>query len=254
LKVYFIGAGPGDVELITLKGHRILHSCRFVMYAGSLVNKKLLDDLPETTKIFDTAELDLGQQVALYKEAYENDLDVARLQSGDLSIYGSIAEQMRKLDELGIDYEVIPGVSSVAASAAALRKELTLPNVSQTVIYSRVSGRTKVPPDEELELLASHKCTLCLFLSILKLREAAEKLTKYYDPKTPVAVVYKASWPDEKIIKGDLTNIADLVEKENITLSALILIGHVLESSDFDDSKLYSDDFSHRFRKKNVKS
>ncbi len=254
MKVFFIGAGPGDVELITLKGHRILHACPFVMYAGSLINKELLNDLPDSTKTFDTAELDLGQQVALYKEAYENEMDVARLQSGDLSIYGSIGEQMRKLDELGIDYEIIPGVSSVAASAAALRKELTLPNVSQTVILSRVSGRTKVPPDEELELLASHKCTLCLFLSILKLREAADKLAKYYDPKTPVAVVYKASWPDEKIIKGDLTNIADLVEKENITLTALIMVGNVLESSDFEDSKLYSEDFSHRFRKKNGKS
>jgi len=254
LKVYFIGAGPGDVELITIKGHKRLHTCPFVMYAGSLINKELLNDLPSSTKIFDTAELDLGQQVALYKEAFENNMDVARLQSGDLSIYGSIGEQIRKLEELGIDYEIIPGVSSVAASAAALRKELTLPNVSQTVILSRVSGRTKVPPDEELELLATHKCTLCLFLSILKLREAAEKLSKYYHPKTPVAVVYKASWPDEKIIKGDLTNIADLVEKENITLTALILVGDVLESSDFQDSKLYSEDFSHRFRKKNAKS
>lgn len=254
MKVYFIGAGPGDVELITLKGHRRLHSCSYVMHAGSLINPEILSDLPESTHIFDTSKLNLDEQVAIYKEAHNADQDVARLQSGDLSLYGAIAEQMRALDELDISYEVIPGVSSVAASAAALKSELTLPEISQTVILSRISGRTLVPPDEELENLASHKCTLCLFLSILKIKEVAKKLSLHYPPETPVIVVHKASWPDEKIVRGNLETIAGLVEKEGIKLTALILVGAVFDAKDFKDSRLYSKEYSHLFRKKNVSS
>jgi precorrin-4/cobalt-precorrin-4 C11-methyltransferase len=252
LKVYFIGAGPGDVELMTIKGNRRLNACSYVMHAGSLINPEILSPLPETTRIYDTSKLNLEEQVAIYKEAKDGDKDVARLQSGDLSIYGAIAEQMRALDELGIQYEVIPGVSSVAASAATLKRELTLPEISQTVIFSRISGRTKVPPDEELEKLASHKCTLCLFLSIHKIRDVAEKLSVHYPIGTPVAVVYKASWKDEKIIKGNLETIADKVEKEGIRLTALILVGAVLDAKNFQDSRLYSKEYSHLFRKKDA--
>jgi precorrin-4/cobalt-precorrin-4 C11-methyltransferase len=254
LKVYFIGAGPGDVELMTIKGNKRLHACSYVMHAGSLINPEILSDLPESTQIYDTSKLNLEEQVAIYKEAHHVDQDIARLQSGDLSIYGAIAEQMRALDELGIEYEIIPGVSSVAASAATLKCELTLPEISQTIIFSRISGRTQVPPDEDLEKLASHKCTLCLFLSILKIKDVVEKLSVHYPPETPVAVVYKASWKDEKIIRGDLTSIAGQVEKAGIKLTALILVGKVLNTKDFQDSRLYSKEYSHLFRKKNVKT
>ena len=252
MKVYFIGAGPGDVELMTIKGHRQLHACSYVMHAGSLISPEILSALPESTQIHDTSKLNLEEQVAIYKEAQGVDQDVARLQSGDLSIYGAIAEQMRALDEIGIEYEVTPGVSSVAASAATLKSELTLPEISQTVIFSRISGRTKVPPDEELEKLASHKCTLCLFLSIHKIKDVAKKLSIHYPIETPVVVVYKASWKDEKIIRGNLETIADKVEAEGIRLTALILVGAVLDAKDFKDSRLYSKEYSHLFRKKDA--
>ena len=224
------------------------------MHAGSLINPEILSDLPESTQIFDTSKLNLEEQVAIYKEARDVDQDVARLQSGDLSVYGAIAEQMRALDEIGIQYEVIPGVSSMAASAAVLNCELTLPEISQTVILSRISGRTQVPPDEDLEKLASHKCTLCLFLSIHKIKEVVKKLSVHYPPETPVIVVYKVSWKDEKIIRGDLETIAGKVDKEGIRLTALILVGEVFNSKDFQDSRLYSKEYSHLFRKKNVSS
>lgn len=252
MKVYFIGAGPGDVELMTIKGNRRLHSCPTVMYAGSLINPQILSDLPESTRIHDTSKLNLEEQVAIYRDAKDLNQDVARLQSGDLSIYGAIAEQMRALDNLDIKYEVIPGVSSVAASAATLKSELTLPEISQTVILSRISGRTQVPPDEDLEKLASHKCTLCLFLSIHKIKDVVKKISIHYPPETPVIVVYKASWEDEKIIKGNIKTIAGKVEKEGIRLTALILVGAVFNSKDFEDSRLYSKEYSHLFRKKNA--
>jgi precorrin-4/cobalt-precorrin-4 C11-methyltransferase len=254
LKVYFIGAGPGDVELMTIKGHKRLHACSYVMHAGSLINPEIIEALPESAKIYDTSKLNLEEQVAIYKEAKETNQDVARLQSGDLSIYGAIAEQMRALDELGLQYDVIPGVSSVAASAATLKNELTLPEISQTVIFSRISGRTEVPPDEDLEKLASHKCTLCLFLSIHKIKDVVKKLSLHYPIETPVIVVYKASWKDEKIIRGNMETIAEKVEAEGIRLTALILVGAVFDTKDFRDSRLYSKEYSHLFRKKNVGS
>ena len=254
MKIYFIGAGPGDVELITIKGNRRLHACSYVMHAGSLINPEILSGLSESARIFDTSKLNLEEQVAIYKEARDVDQDVARLQSGDLSVYGAIAEQMRALDEIGIQYEVIPGVSSMAASAAALKSELTLPEISQTVILSRISGRTQVPPDEDLEKLASHKCTLCLFLSIHKIKQVVKKLSVHYPPETPVIVVYKVSWKDEKIIRGNLETIAGKVDKEGIRLTALILVGEVFNSKDFQDSRLYSKEYSHLFRKKNARS
>ena len=254
MKIYFIGAGPGDVDLMTIKGHKRLHSCSTVMYAGSLINPEILEALPESTQIHDTSELNLEQQVDIYKEARIAEQDVARLQSGDLSIYGAIAEQMRALDNLNIQYEVIPGVSSFSASAAALKSELTLPEISQTVILSRISGRTQVPPDEDLEKLASHKCTLCLFLSIHKIRDVVKKLSVHYPSETPVIVVYKASWKDEKIIRGNLETISEKVKAEGIRLTALILVGQVFDTKDFEDSRLYSKEYSHLFRKKNANS
>ena len=254
MKVYFIGAGPGDVELMTIKGHKRLHACSYVMHAGSLINPEIIEALPESAKIYDTSKLNLEEQVAIYKEAEEKNQDVARLQSGDLSIYGAIAEQMRALDELGLQYDIIPGVSCVAASAATLKNELTLPEISQTVIFSRISGRTEVPPNEDLEKLASHKCTLCLFLSIHKIKDVVKKLSIHYPIETPVIVVYKASWKDEKIIRGNMETIAEKVEAEGIRLTALILVGAVFDTKDFRDSRLYSKEYSHLFRKKNVGS
>lgn len=252
MKVYFIGAGPGDVDLITIKGDRCLRSCQYVMYAGSLVNSGFTINLPKFVKVYDTSKINLEEQVSIYKEAKLAGKDVARLQSGDLSIYGAIAEQMRALENLEIDFEIIPGVSSMAASAATLKRELTLPEISQTVILTRISGRTKVPEEEDLEKLAAHKCTLCIFLSILKIEVIAEKLLKHYAHDTPAAIVYKASWPEEKIIQGTLTTIGEKAKKENITLSALIIIGPALRPGDFNDSQLYSKEFSHLFRKKSV--
>jgi precorrin-4/cobalt-precorrin-4 C11-methyltransferase len=246
--VHFVGAGPGDPELLTRKAERLLRECRICIYAGSLVSPAVLALIPEGAERHDSAEMSHEEVVAVYREAKRHGIDVVRLHSGDPSIYGAIREQMNALDRLGIDYDVCPGVSSFQAAAAALRAELTAPEVAQTVVLTRTEGRTPLPADQDLERIARTRATLCLFLSIGKLREIAETLAAHYGADCPVAVVHRASWPDEKVIRGTLTDIADKAEPERIRATALIVVGRAL-ARDIPASKLYDAGFSHGFRK-----
>jgi precorrin-4/cobalt-precorrin-4 C11-methyltransferase len=247
MKVYFVGAGPGDPELMTMKAERLLHNCRICIYAGSLVSPEVLALLPDGAEKHDSAGLDLEEIGRLFQDAHSRDIDLVRLHSGDPSIYGAIREQMNLLDEWGIDYEVVPGVSSFQAAAAALRVELTAPEVAQTIILTRTSGRTPMPPEQELDVLAQARATLCIFLSAHKLTEVAEKLAEHYGPQCPVAVVHRASWPDQQIFRGTLADIADKTRKAEINKTAMIIVGPAL-SPDIPVSKLYDPAFSHEYR------
>ena len=247
MKVYFIGAGPGDPELITVKGKRLIESSGYCIYAGSLVNKEILKYCCEDTKIYDSASMALEDIISVMEEANEMDIDVARVHTGDPSIYGAIQEQMSELDKRGIDYEMVPGVSSFLAAASALKQELTLPGVSQTVIITRIEGRTPVPEAEKLEMLSKTKATLCIFLSIKEIKRVAEILKPAYGNDCPVAVVYKASWKDEKIINSNLRNVVDATMQNGIKRTAMIIVGDVL-SRNFEYSKLYDKHFKHSHR------
>lgn len=247
MKVYFVGAGPGDPELLTVKAQRMLMGCRICIYAGSLVSPEVLALLPERAEKHDSAELNLDQIVALYRDAAERDEDVIRLHSGDPSIYGATREQMSELQRLGIDYEVVPGVSSFQAAAAALRTELTAPEVSQTIVLTRASGRTPVPEEQDIAELARTRSTLCIFLSVQKLKEVARTLAEHYGADCPVAVVYRASWPDEKILRGTLADIAEKTSAVAIRKTAMIVVGKAL-LLDGAVSKLYDASFSHEYR------
>lgn len=248
-KVYFIGAGPGDPELLTIKAKRIIEKSDIIIYAGSLVNKKVLNFAKSNAKIYDSARMNLEQITNIIKEALAANKTVARLHTGDPSIYGAIQEQMDFCDKKGIDYSVIPGVSSFCAAAASLKQELTLPDVSQTVILTRISGRTKVPKKEDLERLAKIRATLIIFLSIDRIEEIVNKLLSGYSKNTPAAIIYRTSWPDEKIISGTLSDIASKVKKAGIKKQALIFVGEVLAKSGFKKSCLYNKTFFHGFRK-----
>ncbi|NQT85266.1 precorrin-4 C(11)-methyltransferase [bacterium] len=248
MKVIFVGAGPGDPELLTVRAHRLLTTCGYCIYAGSLVSPAVAALIPPTAESHDSAALDLPQTLAICERARERDVDVVRLHSGDPSIYGAIGEQMRELDRVGIPYEIVPGVSSFQASAAALCTELTAPEVSQTIILTRTSGRTPMPPEQELERLAQAQATLCIFLSTHKTDVVAETLAKHYGPGCPAAVVYHASWPDQQIVRGTLADIAERVAEAGFRKTALILVGRALAGADR-DSKLYDRTFSHEFRK-----
>lgn len=241
MKVYFIGAGPGDPELITIKGFKAIQQAAYCIYAGSLVNRELLKSLPAHAKVYDSSRMSLEEMVVIYKEAMERNVDVVRIHSGDPSIYGAIQEQMYALDELGIPYDVIPGVSSFVAAAAILRQELTLPGITQTIVITRMEGKTPIPEKEQLGALALATPTLCIFLSVDKIEEIVRILMPHYGKDCPVAVVYKATWPDQKIIHTKLLNIADKVKQEAITKTALIIVGRVLEK-EFKRSVLYSQD------------
>jgi len=248
VKVYIIGAGPGDPELITVKGAKLIERCPIVLYTGSLVPKEVIAYASKEARILDSSSLDLNQIVAILKEAHEKNQDVARVHTGDPSIFGSTAEQIRKMEELGIPYEIIPGVSSFVAAAAVLGKELTLPELSQTVILTRAEGRTPMPDLEKLSSLAQHQATLILFLSVTLIRSVVDDLIPHYGKDCPVAVVQKATWPDQKIVHGTLEDITDKVRKAKITATALILVGKVLTSKDFANSRLYDPEFTHAFR------
>lgn len=247
MKVYFIGAGPGDPKLLTLKGKEIIEEAPVVIYAGSLVNKAILDYALKAKEVYNSAELNLDEMREIFKKAKEAGFDVARIHTGDPSIYGAINEQMQVLDELAIDYEVVPGVSSFQAAAAALKQELTLPEVCQTITLSRVAGRTPVPEKESLRELIRTRPTLALFLSVTQLDEIAETLKGAYTADTLVAVVYRATWPDERIVRGTLEDISEKVKEAGITKTALIMIGEVL-SKKAGASLLYDKDFSHMYR------
>jgi precorrin-4/cobalt-precorrin-4 C11-methyltransferase len=248
MKVYFIGAGPGDPELITIKGKRTIEMSGYCIYAGSLVNPDILKYCSKDTKIYDSASMSLEEIINIIEEAREDNKDVARVHTGDPSIYGAIQEQMTELDKRGIDYEVIPGVSSFLAAASALKQELTLPGVSQTVIITRIEGRTPVPETEGLEVLAKSKATLCIFLSVNEIDKVVSILSPVYGNNCPVAIVYKASWKDEKVIISNLSDVADKITQNDIKKTAIIIVGDVL-SKNFEYSKLYDKHFNHSYRR-----
>ena len=247
MKVYFIGAGPGDPELLTIKGKEILEQAEIVVYAGSLVNKEILKYAVNSEETHNSASLNLEEIESIFKRAKESGKNVARLHTGDPSIYGAINEQMVLLDNLHIEYEVIPGISSFQAAAAALRLELTVPEVCQTITISRVKGRTPVPEKEDLKEIIRTRPTLFLYLSINMLNEIVETLKTGYSPETPVVIAYKVSWPDEEIIQGTLKNILKKTTGKKITKTALILIGEALLKKNI-SSKLYDKNFSHEYR------
>lgn len=251
MTVYFIGAGPGDPELMTVKGQRILQACPVVLYAGSLIPREVLAAVEGSAeKIIDTAAIDLEAIIAHIQQAQREGKDVARLQCGDPALYGAIGEQMRRLDALGIDYEVIPGVSAVAASAAYLKKELTLSGVSQTIIMTRYEGKTPFPERERLPQLAQSGATLAIHLGVTRIHKIVEELLPHYGEDCPVAVCYRSSWPDQDKVTGTLSDIVQKVRDKGFTRTALILVGHVLDSDDFSESYLYAKDQAHIFRDK----
>jgi len=246
--VHFIGAGPGDPELLTIKGKKLIDSADVIIYAGSLVNKKVLDDRKERAVVYNRAYMTLPEVIQVMKEAEGKGLSVARVHTGDPSIYGAIREQMDALDRLGISYEVIPGVSSFLAAAASMKKEYTLPGVSQTVILSRLEGRTPVPEKEKILSLAKHHATMIIFLSVGKIEVLVQLLSESYERDTPAAVVYKASWPEEVIVYGTLETIADKVKAAGITKTALVVVGNFLGNA-YELSKLYDQNFETEYRK-----
>lgn len=249
--VYFIGAGPGDPELITLKSKRLLGEVDVVVYAGSLVNPEVLKYAKKGAVLYNSAEMDLDEIISVMVKGTKEGKSVVRLHSGDPSIYSAIAEQMERLDKEGIGYEIIPGVSSVFAAAASLKKELTLPEIAQTLILTRVGGKTKVPDLERLSSLAQHQGTMAIFLSAQHIEDVIKELLIGYSNDTPVAVVYRASWKDERIVAGTLEDISEKVKKEGIDRTAIILVGKALAPGTMIKySRLYSRGFKHTFRDK----
>lgn len=246
--ISFVGAGPGDADLITVKGRKLLESTDIVIYTGSLVSIKHLEFCKKKCKFYNSAGMTLEEVIDIMTEGEEKKLNTVRLHTGDPTIYGAIKEQMDLLKARGIEYEVIPGVSSFTAACSAIKSEFTLPGVSQTIILTRMEGRTEVPQKEDLESLASHGASMAIFLSVKDIDKVVEKLIKgYKSDDIPVAVVYKATWEDEKIIFGTLANIDDKIKEENIVKTAQILVGDFLKS-DYERSRLYDPSFSHGFR------
>jgi len=243
--VYFIGAGPGDVDLITVKGRDILTKADVVIYAGSLVSEKHLDFCAKGTKKYNSAKMTLEEVIGVINE--NKDKIIVRLHTGDPSIYGAIREQMDELDNLNIEYEIIPGVSSFVAAASSIKKEFTLPSVTQTVILTRVEGRTPVPETEDLEKLASIGASMAIFLSISMIGKVVEKLKKGYGRNVPIAVVERATWDDERVIIGTLDDIEEKVKAAKIVKCAQILVGDFIDC-DYEKSLLYDKSFTHMFR------
>ena len=230
--VHFIGAGPGDPDLITVKGKRLIEEADVIIYAGSLVNPQVLAGARPDAEIYNSAQMTLPEVVAVMKKAEEEGKTVARVHTGDPAIYGAHREQMVQLDELGISYDVVPGVSSFLAAAASMKKEYTLPGISQTVILTRMEGRTPVPEKEQIEALAVHQASMAIFLSVGQMDELSSRLIKGgYPETTPAAVVYKASWEDEKIVTGTLKDIGERVRQAGIRKTAMITVGRFLEMS-----------------------
>ncbi len=247
MTVYFIGAGPGDPELITVKGQRLIRSCPVILYAGSLVPQALLGHCPPGARIVNTAPMDLDQIVAEIAAAHQAGHDVARLHSGDLSVWSAMGEQLRRLRELGIPYDVTPGVPSFAAAAAALGAELTLPGVAQSVVLTRTSGRASAMPEgETLANFAATGATLAIHLSVHVLDRVQAELVPHYGADCPVAVVFRASWPDQRIHRATLGTLDPAIGEGERT--ALILVGPALAAEGFDESRLYAGDYDRRFR------
>ena len=249
MTVHFIGAGPGAPDLITVRGRDLIGRCPVCLYAGSLVPKALLDHCPSGARIVDTAPLSLDEIVAECVSASDAGFDVARLHSGDLSIWSALGEQLRRLDAAAIPYTITPGVPAFAAAAAALGQELTLPELAQSVVLTRTSGRASaMPPAEKLEAFAATGATLVLHLSIHVLDKVVADLEPFYGAECPVAVVYRASWPDERIIRATLGTIAAEIARSPIERTALILVGKVLGARGFRESALYDAGYQRRFR------
>jgi precorrin-4/cobalt-precorrin-4 C11-methyltransferase len=247
--VHFIGAGPGAADLITVRGLRLIERCPVCLYAGSLVPTEIVAAAPPGARIVDTAPLHLDEIVAEMERAHAEGLDVARVHSGDTSLYGAVAEQMRRLDALAIPYDVTPGVPAFAATAAALGIELTLPGVSQTVVLTRTAVRASaMPTGETLDALAASGATLAIHLSINTLARVVRDLVPHYGADCPIVVAYRVSWPDQRILRGTLATIRAEVKAAAITRTALILVGHVLDSTAFPDSRLYAADHHHVLR------
>jgi len=249
MTVHFIGAGPGAPDLITIRGRDLIAACPVCLYAGSLVPKEIIAVAPSDAKVIDTASLTLDEIMAEISTAHDAGKDVARVHSGDPSLYGAIAEQIRRLDTLSIDYTITPGVPAFAACAASLGLELTLPGVAQSVILTRTAMKSSaMPKGEDLARLGASGATLAIHLSIRNLRQVQRDLIPHYGADCPVAVVYRASWPDEVVIRGRLDDIRDKVRQAKITRTALIIVGRVLDPSVGEDSRLYASDHSHLLR------
>ena len=250
IQVYFIGAGPGDPELLTIKAKNIIERADVIIYADSLINPEVCSLAREGAEIHRSASLTLEETTGIIVSAIKQGKVVARLQSGDPSIYGAIQEQMAALDEKGIGYEIIPGVSSLFAAAASLKTELTVPELSQTVIITRMGGRTPVPALENLKSLAIHQSSMAIFLSASLIQEViAELLAGGYHPDTPAAIVYRASWEDEIVVRTTLNDMAAQMKTAGIRKQALILVGAFLNSKDNNlRSRLYDKDFKHEYR------
>lgn len=247
-KVVFIGGGPGDPELLTIKAYNVIKNADVIIYAGSLVNRDVLKSAREDCLIKNSASMNLDEIVDLMVESVKDGKVVARIHTGDPAIYGAIGEQMQELKENKVPFEIIPGVSSFFAAAAALETELTLPEVSQTVIITRPEGRTPKPSGEAISKLAEHNATMCIFLGVQMIEEVVSDLLTHYKPETPVAVVKKASWPDEKIVRGTLENIVTRVHESGIKKTAMIVVGDVLDTDAITPSKLYNRSFTHEYR------
>ena len=251
MTVYFIGAGPGAADLITVRGQSLIQRASVVLYAGSLVPPELIALAPPDATVMDTAPMTLDEIIDEISRAHAAGHDVARVHSGDPALYGAIAEQMRRLGAQGIPYDIVPGVPSYAAAAAALKSELTLPGVAQTIVLTRTATRASaMPPGEELESLGRSGATLAIHLSINNLARVVRDLIPHYGLDCPVAVAYRVSWPDELILRGTLADIRNQVKAAGITRTALILVGRVLDSGDFADSRLYAKDHHHVLRPK----
>ena len=249
MTVHFIGAGPGAADLLTLRGRDLIAGSPVCLYAGSLVPQGVLAHCPKDARIIDTAPLSLDAILAEMESAHAQGLDVARLHSGDLSIWSAAAEQMRRLDRLGIPYTMTPGVPAFAAAAAALKRELTLPEVAQSLVLTRTSGRASaMPPTETLEVFAKSRATLAIHLSIHALARVVAELKPHYGADCPIAIVCRASWPDERILRATLGTIGARVDPEPIERTALILVGPALGAEDFRESALYDANYDRRFR------
>ncbi|MEL6946529.1 MAG: precorrin-4 C(11)-methyltransferase [Pseudomonadota bacterium] len=255
MTVYFIGAGPGAADLITVRGLRLIEHCPVCLYAGSLVPPEIVDAAPAEAHVMDTASMHLDAIMAEIEAAHDAGHDVARVHSGDPSIYGATAEQMRRLDALGIDYEIVPGVPAFAAAAARLKTELTLPEIAQTVIVTRTGMKaSSMPEGEQLEILGRSGATLAIHLSIRNLVYIREALEPYYGADCPVVIAYRATWPDEQYIQTTLAGMKEAVREAKITRTALVMVGRVFGEVIFRDSDLYNPDYSHVLRNRGKKA
>jgi precorrin-4/cobalt-precorrin-4 C11-methyltransferase len=253
MTVHFIGAGPGAADLITVRGRDILARCRVCLYAGSLVPPELLAHCPPGARLIDSASMTLDEIESQYLEADSEGLDVARLHSGDLSIYSALAEQLRRLRRRGIPYTLTPGVPAFAAAAAVLGRELTVPGVAQSVVLTRMPGRaSRMPESERLATFAPSGATLAIHLAIHAMDKIVEELTPHLGSDCPVAAVMRASWPDERVVRGTLEDIRAKLSTEPMERTALVFVGRALEAADFEESALYSPDYQRRFRNSNA--